>query len=130
MDRFKSPRIEDDRHMLTVMAYIDLNPRRVGKVKHPRENDWSSFAYYAYGRNDKLVTPAPSYLALGGADVTRQKAYREMVCAILEQPREINISETYFIGNPDWVTTRYQRLKTALSSVRKDSNAPPPPPPV
>lgn len=116
MDRFKSPRIENDRHLLTVMTYIDLNPCRAGKVKHPKENEWSSFAYYAYGLDDKLITPAPSYVALGNTNATRQKAYREMVIALLNQPREINISDTYFIGNPDWVIAKYKELKTALSS--------------
>lgn len=126
MDRFKSPQIEDDRHLLTVMTYIDLNPYRAGKVKHPKNNDWSSFAYYAYGKEDKLITPAPSYLALAEADATRQKVYREMIGALIEQPREINISSTYFIGNPDWVISKYRELRAALSSIQDSGRFAPP----
>ena len=58
MDRFKSPRIQDDRHMLTVMTYSDLNGVRAGKDKSPEESKWSSYAYYAYGKVDPLITPA------------------------------------------------------------------------
>lgn len=127
MDRFKSPQIENDRHLLAVMTYIDLNPCRAGKFKHPKENKWSSFAYYAYGKEDKLITPAPSYLALGNTNEARQRAYCEMVNALLEQPREINISYTYFIGDPDWVVAKYKELKTALSSSLQNSNGLSPP---
>lgn len=71
--------IESDRHMLTVMAYGDLNPHRVGKVPHPRKNDWSSYRYYAYGASDFLITPAPSNLALGSNPQERQREYRAIV---------------------------------------------------
>ncbi len=126
MDRFKSPRIENDSHMLTVMTYIDLNPYRAGKVKHPRDNEWSSFFYYAYGKEDNLITPAPSYLVLGETDATRQKAYREMVVALIKQPRDMNISHTYFIGNPDWVIAKYRELKSVLSLLPNNSGLSPP----
>lgn len=126
MDRFKSPQIEDDGHLLNVIIYIDLNPYRAGKVKHPKDNEWSSFAHYAYGKEDALITPAPSYLALGNTDAARQKTYREMVNALLEKPRAINISRTYFIGDPDWVMAKYKELKTALTPLRNNSGLSPP----
>jgi putative transposase len=127
MDRFKSPRIEDDGHLLNVITYIDLNPYRAGKVKHPKDNEWSSFAYYAYGKKDALITSAPSYLALGKTETARQKTYLEMVNALLEQPRAINISQTYFIGNPDWVITKYKELKAPLLPLRNNSGPSLPP---
>ena len=114
MDRFKSPRIENDSHLLTVMTYIDLNQHRAGKVKHPRDNEWSSFAYYAYGRDDDLITPAPSYLALGSTEIARRSVYREMVESLIKKPSSMNISDTYFIGDPNWVIARYGELKKTL----------------
>jgi putative transposase len=114
MDRFKSPRIESDDHMLRATGYVDLNQVRAGKVKHPRQNKWSSYMYYAYGRPDPLITPSPSYLALGPTDEVRQEVYRGMVEALIAHPIKMNISHTYFIGNPDWVITKYQELKAAL----------------
>lgn len=41
MERFLSPGIKDDRHMLAVMAYIDLNGVRAGK--HEKKN-WSGLS--------------------------------------------------------------------------------------
>lgn len=110
MDRFKSPVIESDEHMLRAMAYIDLNPHRAGKVAHPRENDWSSYAYYAYGKDDPLITPSPSYLALGRNALKRRCEYRAIVEALMEHRKLMNISHTYFIGDPDWVMRKYREL--------------------
>ena len=110
MDRFKSPMIESDEHMLTVMAYVDLNQHRVGKVSHPRKNDWSSYQYYAYGKEDPLLTPSPSYLALGNSPLERQHRYRAMVESLIKHRRTMNISRTSFIGNPDWVIAKYRQL--------------------
>ncbi len=118
MDRFKSPRIESDEHMLRAKVYVDLNQVRVGKVKHPRQNRWSSYMYYAYGKADPLVMPSPSYLALGTTDKERQRVYRGMVEALIMHPEDLNISHTYFIGNPDWVVAKYRELKVVLREKR------------
>lgn len=110
MDRFKSPLIESDEHMLTAMAYIDLNPHRARKVPHPRRNTWSSYRYYAYGKADPLITPSPSYLALGRNPPERRREYRAIVEALMEHRRLMNISHTCFIGDPDWVLKKYREL--------------------
>lgn len=110
MDRFKSPMIESEEHMLNTMAYIDLNPHRVKKVDHPRENDWSSYRYYAYGERDPLITPFPLYQDLGKTDAQRQHEYRMMVAALMEHRKLMNISHTHFIGDPEWVIKKYQEL--------------------
>lgn len=114
MDRFKSPMIESDQQMLKVMAYIDLNPHRVGKVSHPRHNDWSSYGYYAYGKEDPLITPSPSYLALGRNPIERRREYRAIVEALMAHRASMNISHTYFIGNPDWVWKQYRQLSEKI----------------
>jgi hypothetical protein len=67
-----------------------------------------------YGSEDKLLTPAPSYLALAETDATRQKIYREMVGELMLHKKELDISHTYFIGNPEWVIKKYNELKAAL----------------
>jgi putative transposase len=130
MDRFKSPRIETDEYMLNAMVYIDLNQYRAGKVSHPKENCWSSYHYYAYGEDDPLITPSPSYMALGKTSKERQKEYRTMVEGLIGTKRRFNISDTYFIGNPDWVIDRYKEFRNALSEryakYRVESRASPP----
>jgi putative transposase len=110
MDRFKSPVIDSDEYMLTAMGYGDLNQHRAGKVAHPRDNEWSSYRHYAYGEEDPLITPSPSYLALGNTPEERQREYRAIVEALVEHRRLMNISHTYFIGDPDWVIKKYQEL--------------------
>ncbi len=110
MDRFKSPRIESDEHMLKAMAYVDLNPHRAGKVAHPKKNEWSSYRYYAHGKDDPLITPSPSYMALGRTAIERQQEYRGIVEAMMFQRRRMNISNTPFIGDPDWVLAQYREL--------------------
>lgn len=112
MDRFKSPRIQTETELLRVMLYIDLNPKRAGKVNHPRHNDWSSFPYYAYGKKDPLITPAPAYLELASTPERRQTCYREMVAEILRNDwkEKKPYSSVCFIGNPTWVIRKNQEL--------------------
>ena len=114
MDRFKSPRIESDESLLRVMTYIDLNPKRVGMVVHPKDNKFSSYNYYAHGKEDPLITPAPTYLGLGNTPVERQKVYRELVETILmnDWRDKKPYSSMLFIGDPDWVKIRVENLES------------------
>lgn len=129
MDRFKSPRIETDKHMLTAMTYIDLNPYRAGKVTHPRQNDYSSYQYYAYGKKDPLLTPSPSYLTLGNTDEERQQEYCSMVDALISSKETKNISTVHFIGNPEWVIKMSgelrAKMKNKILQKQASSTAPP-----
>ena len=118
MDRFKSPRIETDLHMLRAMTYVDLNGVRCGRDRRPGETKWSSYDYYAFGKEDPLLTPSPSYLTLGAIPEERQAAYRAIVDELIRQDA-INISNVCFIGNPDWVLARHEELKEKMRARRK-----------
>jgi putative transposase len=85
MDRFKSPRIQTDRDHLQVIIYGDLNPSRAGMVDHPKEYRWSSYLYYACGKEDPLIDPPPCYLQLGNNPTQRQEEYRLLVTHILQK---------------------------------------------
>ena len=113
MDRFKSPKIESDESLLRVMTYIDLNQKMVGMVVHPNDNRYSSYNYYVYGKEDRLITPAPTYISLGNTPIERQKAYRELVETILmnDWRDKKPYSSILFIGNPDWVKCKVENLK-------------------
>lgn len=87
MERIKSLPIEDDIHLLSVMAYVDLNGVRAGRDKTPKESIWSSYKYYAHGRADDILTPAPSYLALSTDPLYRQIEYRAMVDRMLTKAK-------------------------------------------
>ena len=116
MDRFKSPRVQDDVHMLRVMTYGDLNGVRCGRDRRPDDAKWSSYAYYAYGREDPLITSAPSYLMLGETPQERQREYQRMVRELMKRDR-INISNTCFIGDPDWVRSQYEDLREEMRAI-------------
>lgn len=120
MDRFKSPIIESDEHMLKVMAYVDLNDHRAKKVRHPHNNEWSSYQYYAYGRSDPLITPCPTYLGLGRTAQERQREYRAIVHALIVHRKLMNISHTHFIGDPCWVVKKYRELCDRLGRKMTD----------
>ena len=122
MDRFKSPRIEDDAHMLWVMAYSDLNGVRCKRDQQPDDAKWSSYAYYAHGKSDPLITPAPSYFTLGNTPEDRQKTYRGMVGELIRQDK-INISNTCFIGNPDWVKQQYELMNKEMKELQARRNS-------
>lgn len=117
MDRFKSPRIETDVDLLKVMQYIDLNPKRASMVLHPEDYKWSSYRYYAFGEADDLITPAPSYLALGNSPKERQSVYRDLITEILNNDwhQKKYYSSIPFIGNPDWVIKQTQKLKSVIA---------------
>ena len=113
MDRFKSPVIQTDEALLKVMTYGDTNPNRARMISHPKDYRWCSYRYYAYGEDDQLITPAPSYMALGGTAEERRKAYRAMVDSMITADilTKHNYSKTYCIGNPDWVQKHYTEIK-------------------
>ena len=128
MDRFKSPRIETDVDLLKVMHYIDLNAKRAGIVAHPRDYKWSSYRYYAYGENAPLLTPASSYLDLGGTDEERIASYREMVEEILKNDwkEKRSYSSAPFIGNPDWVFEKTRELRRIIAEKKIKPRLDPP----
>jgi len=121
MDRFKSPEIHTEFDHLQVMHYIDLNPKRAHMVKHPRQYRWSSFHYYAYGHDDPLITPSPSFMNLGDSASLRRRNYRKMVEQILKNDwkEKRPYSSVAFIGNPDWVEGRMNQLKLYRSLQRQ-----------
>lgn len=120
MDRFKSPVIESDLHLLRVMKYIDLNPVRAKIVSNPKQYKYSSYNHYAYGAYDPLITDSPAYLNLGDNEIDRQLIYRDMVDEILKNTtvkmKKENFSTTLFIGDPKWVIENYKRVNIRIKN--------------
>lgn len=84
MERIKSLPIKDNAHLLSVLAYVDLNGVRAGRDKSPEESAWCSHRYYSCGQYDDLLTPAPSYLALSENSDDRQRQYRSIVLGMID----------------------------------------------
>lgn len=119
LDRFKSPVIETSQDLLRVMRYCDLNPVRAGIFSDPRDYKWSSYEYYAHGREDKLLTPSPSYMELANTPEERQDIYCGMVAELVEEGLVKNTySSVCYIGNPNWVTKKYASLRKTTKEKR------------
>ena len=63
-DRFQSKLIEHDSYLLQCGYYIETNPVRAGIAAEPERYEFSSYRFYCYGQDDKLVTCNP--LVKGG----------------------------------------------------------------
>jgi len=114
MDRFKSPLIHTDLDMLRVMRYIDLNPYRANIVKHPKENKFSSYRFYAFGEKDALIDVSPAYVLLGNSDKKRRKNYIKIIEELIQENEKVlkeDFSYVYFIGEPNWVIEKYNNIK-------------------
>lgn len=76
--RYKATLIDSEAYALGCYRYIELNPVRVGMVRHPRDYPWSSYRFNALGEPDMLVVPQAMYRALGRDFGQRRKAYRAL----------------------------------------------------
>ena len=74
--RYKSCLVQNERYLLEVYRYIELNPVRAEMVMEPGEYRWSSYAVNAEGKTSSLCIPHPEYLALGKTSSERQESYR------------------------------------------------------
>ena len=77
--RFKSPLIQDDEHLLTVLRYIEANPLRARLVEHAGKYRWSSFACHGDGAAAALLDPLAPYEALAAYPAVRQRRWSAYV---------------------------------------------------
>ena len=77
--RYRNALIQPELHLLSCMAYIDLNPVRDGMCTDPADFRWSSHGHYIGLRSDRLITPHALYWALGNTPFARDGAYAELV---------------------------------------------------
>ncbi len=77
--RFKSKLIEKDDYFIRCGKYIELNPVWARLCQAPEEYAFSSYMYYAYGKEDELLDEDPFYADFGKTPHQRQAAYREII---------------------------------------------------
>jgi putative transposase len=118
-ERARTPVIQQGRHFLTVMRYIDLNPVRAGIVAKAHHYPWSSYRHYAFGEANQLIDDAPEYERLGRDAVRRRQAYREVVShlALRGEQRLPQMTTWYFIGSKNWVVE--MAVKNGLLRTKK-----------
>src|SRR5262245_18511729 len=118
--RFKSPVIQADEHVWTVLRYVEANPLRAGLVDDLAKWLWSSFASHVGLASDDLVAVAPVWERLGADEDKRQKYWRRW----LHQPitakelaavrRSVTSGRPY--GSDAWVTRTARRLGLELAT--------------
>jgi len=83
--RYKSCLVDSEQYVLTCYRYIELNPVRAWMTEDPEGYAWSSCRANTTGHPDPLVTPHPTYLALGRGGPDRRAAYRELLAEALPE---------------------------------------------
>ena len=76
--RFHSSVVATERYALACYRYIELNPVRAGLAAHARDYYWSSYRANAEGEANPIVSPHPTYAALGSSLAGRRSAYRAL----------------------------------------------------
>lgn len=76
--RFKSSLIQEERYLLEVYRYIELNPVRAGMIDDPSEYSWSSYQCNGLGKESLLRVPHQLYSSLGKTKEERLINYREL----------------------------------------------------
>ena len=123
--RYKSCLVDTDSYFLACSRYIELNPVRARMVADPGDFPWSSYRANAAGHPDPLLTPHPSYLALGTDAAARMSAYRALFDnalpdALLDEIRGY-LRQQKALGTDRfraWVQARTQQFSTMRSAGR------------
>lgn len=113
-DRFRSTIVQDDKHILTCLRYLDRNPVKAGLVNHPGKWLFSSFHSYAYGLSHPFLPlqPHPVYLALSKVKSKRRQFYLSLV---IEPDTEADalhghLHQLTFFGSREFVQEVKSRL--------------------
>ena len=116
--RFKSPVIQNDEHLLTVLRYIEANPLRAKLVTRAEKYPWSSYHVHAWGGLNPLVDRLITFEDLSPYEKIRQRKWAEQVHAplaeqVLAQVRRSNETGLPY-GDDNWVKRLAKRLDLDL----------------
>ncbi len=73
---FMSLPIHDDTYLLECGRYIERNPLKAKLVTDIKHYPYTSYSFYAFGKNDCLVSESPLYSTIGKSNLERMAAYR------------------------------------------------------
>jgi len=107
-ERFHSFPIQDDRHLLAVVRYVECNPVRARMVPRAVDHPWSSAQHHATGTPDRLVRTSP--IRQLAPDWARVLQDAELPLDVIR--RHVRTGRPW--GTPDWVRGLEQRLGRPL----------------
>ena len=117
--RFKSPVVQDDYHLLTVLRYIEANPYRAGIVADVGEYHWSSYSYHGLGQSNELLSPLPEWEEFGGKAAVERRRWRELVHRPMRERELAALRRSVVSGRPfaeeRWVEQIARALGLSLS---------------
>jgi putative transposase len=117
--RFKSPVIQDDEHLLTVLRYIEANPLRARMVDSAGDYRWSSFPAHGLGRPDPLLDTLTVYESLARTRPTRHRRWSATVHMVPPEEELAAIRRSSAaglpFGNSAWVEGLATRLGLDLT---------------
>jgi putative transposase len=108
--RFKSPVIQDDEHLLTVLRYIEANPLRAGMVADLKDYPWTSYAAHGLGQANPLLSEVPVWSRLGAAEAVRQAFWRHWVHEPLTERELAALRRSVTTGRPFGTESWAQRI--------------------
>jgi putative transposase len=127
--RFKSPPIQADEHLLTVMRYVESNPLRAGMVSDPAGYPWSSYIVHGLGKAFDLVDGAPVWPSLANSERARQSRWREWLHTPLTEKELARVRRSVSTGRPygreAWVEDMAKRLGLDLNPRHRGRHAKP-----
>ena len=112
--RFKAALVDTSHYVLACYRYIELNPLRASMVTEPSDYAWTSYHANALGQSNPLLTPHPTYLALGEATTTRLAAYRAWVTDTFDEA-EWNELRQHTQQQRAWGGDRFRQQIEALT---------------
>ena len=117
--RFKSPVIQDDEHLLTVLRNIEANPLRAKIVERAEAYRWSSYHTHALGVADDLVDPLRAFDELSPYAKVRQTKWAKIVHRPIEEAKLAAIRRSSATGLPygsdPWVKRLARKLDLDLA---------------
>jgi putative transposase len=116
--RFKSPVIQDDDHLLTVLRYIEANPLRAKRVEHAEDYRRSSYRAHGRGEADELLDRLALYEQLSPYAAVRQRLWAKKVHLPLEEHTLAAVRRSSTTGLPygddRWVQSLAKKLDLAI----------------
>ena len=98
--RFKSPVIQEDHHLLSVMRYVESNPMRAGLATDLASYPWSSYQVHGLGKDSALVDEAPVWAGLAKTEASRQAYWRKWLHTALTEKELARIRRAVTTGRP------------------------------
>ncbi len=128
-DRFKSVLVEKGESLLSMLAYIDLNPVRAGICGRPEEYRWSSFSH-------RLAKPSDDLLTFAGTEISNVDDYFSFVYGVgkLERNAEadgaVNIwhhkvryfTDTLVIGSKGFIESTYKIFEDKITKKERKAH--------